>query len=74
MLKHTTNQFLMKGEAKMKESKHRKESDQGKEHYFMDVDRMINEGLGGGRVAGHHAGRIEQARELEKEDPPAVQD
>lgn len=58
----------------MDESSRRKESDQGKEHYYMDIDRMINEGLGGGRVAGHHAGRIEQARDLEKEDPTSVQD
>ncbi|MEW9702102.1 hypothetical protein [Paenibacillus sp. SI8] len=25
-------------------------NDQGQEDYFMDIDRMINEGLGGGNV------------------------
>ncbi|MCM2676688.1 hypothetical protein [Alkalicoccobacillus plakortidis] len=55
----------------MEKSKQQKESDQGKDKYFMDVDRMINEGLGGGKIAGHHAGNIEEARELEEEEPPA---
>lgn len=54
----------------MKDPKQKKESDQGKELYFMDVDRMINEGLGGGKVAGTHEGIIEEARSLEEEDPP----
>lgn len=27
--------------------------DQGRETKFMDVDRMVNEGLGGGRVTLH---------------------
>ncbi|WP_185971055.1 hypothetical protein [Alkalicoccobacillus porphyridii] len=58
----------------MKESKQKQESDQGREKYFMDVDRMINEGLGGGKIAGHHAGEIEEARPLEEEDPPSSSD
>ncbi|MDQ0205300.1 hypothetical protein [Alkalicoccobacillus murimartini] len=56
---------------KRSQAKTKTESDQGKEKYFMDVDRMINEGLGGGKIAGHHAGRIEESRPLEQEDPPA---
>ncbi|WP_170318232.1 hypothetical protein [Paenibacillus thalictri] len=27
---------------------------QGREDYFMDVDRMVNEGLGGGNVTLHN--------------------
>ncbi len=42
---------------------------EGRDEYFMDVDRMINEGLGGGSVNKARTGKIEQAHELEKEDP-----
>ncbi|HHY21896.1 MAG TPA: hypothetical protein GX525_08465 [Bacilli bacterium] len=39
--------------------------------YFMDVDRMINEGLAGGTVHNcYDCEQIEEARELEREDPP----
>ncbi|WP_413374620.1 hypothetical protein [Alkalihalobacillus sp. 1P02AB] len=51
--------------------KHEEEAHtEGREEFFMDIDRMINEGLGGGTVNEHHSGKIEQARELEKESPP----
>ncbi|MED4162333.1 hypothetical protein [Halalkalibacterium halodurans] len=43
---------------------------EGRDEFFMDVDRMINEGLGGGTVNDTHAGIIEEARSLEKEEPP----
>lgn len=43
---------------------------EGREDLFVDVDRMINEGLGRGTVNGTHAGKIEEAHSLEKEDPP----
>ncbi|WP_280772045.1 hypothetical protein [Salipaludibacillus daqingensis] len=46
-------------------------ANEGKEKYFIDVDRMINEGLGGGTVSmRENSGKIEAARELEKEEPP----
>ena len=27
---------------------------EGREDYFMDIDRMVNEGLGGGQVTEHN--------------------
>ncbi|TCP29299.1 hypothetical protein EV207_111101 [Scopulibacillus darangshiensis] len=44
---------------------------EGKKDYAFDVDRMINEGLGGGTVNleyDHPA--IDEARPLDDEDPP----
>ena len=52
--------------------KEKESKNEGRDEYFMDVDRMINEGLGGGTVADTHAGIIEESRELEEEDPPAT--
>lgn len=44
---------------------------EGREEYFMDVDRMINEGMSGGIVFQREEyTNIEEARELEKESPP----
>lgn len=44
---------------------------EGREKYFIDVDRMINEGLGGGTVSmRENSGRIEEARDFQLEDPP----
>ncbi|WP_368505544.1 hypothetical protein AB3N04_07880 [Alkalihalophilus sp. As8PL] len=52
-------------------SEKKKEScNEGRDEFFMDIDRMINEGLGGGVVNETHAGIIEETRELEKEDRP----
>ncbi|GMK44861.1 hypothetical protein PghCCS26_19890 [Paenibacillus glycanilyticus] len=28
--------------------------DEGRDNYFMDIDRMVNEGLGGGTVSEHN--------------------
>lgn len=42
---------------------------EGRDRYFLDVDRMLNEGLGGGMVSSH-GGRIEASRPLEREAPP----
>ncbi|MBE3595520.1 MAG: hypothetical protein IMW86_00575 [Hydrogenibacillus sp.] len=42
---------------------------EGKEDYWLDVDRMINEGLGGGVVSAEN-GLIEDARPLDREHPP----
>ncbi|OLO36417.1 hypothetical protein BTR23_15210 [Alkalihalophilus pseudofirmus] len=40
-------------------------------NFFMDVDRMINEGLGGGTVSmNYNSGEIEEARDLVEEEPP----
>ncbi|WP_142506171.1 hypothetical protein [Melghirimyces algeriensis] len=44
-------------------------TDEGRDSYWMDVDRMINEGLGGGNV-GQWSGLIEESRPLEQEEPP----
>ncbi len=42
-----------------------------REKGFIDVDRMINEGLAGGTVHENDAGLIEETRgSLEREDPP----
>ncbi|MCK0470317.1 hypothetical protein [Halalkalibacter sp. APA_J-10(15)] len=55
-----------------KKQKHSFIPDQNaREQAFLDVDRMINEGLGGGTVHGHDSGLIEETRgSLEQEDPP----
>ncbi|MGP7818977.1 hypothetical protein [Niallia sp. 01092] len=44
---------------------------EGKEAAYLDIDRMINEGMGGGYVV-HRADttNIEEARDLPEEDPP----
>lgn len=60
----------MKGGLSMTE-KDKERQDEGRRQYFMDVDRMINEGLGGGTVDDNRAGMIEEARPLQKEDPPS---
>lgn len=44
---------------------------EGRDEYYMDIDRMINEGMAGGVV--HSRGdevNIEEARDLVKEEPP----
>ncbi|NLP49980.1 hypothetical protein [Bacillus sp. RO1] len=44
---------------------------EGRDEYFMDIDRYINEGLAGGTVFERDQyTNIEEARELEKEEPP----
>lgn len=41
---------------------------EGRDQYFIDVDRMINEGLAGGTVITRKEHKqIEEARDLEKE-------
>lgn len=65
---HTS--VYMKGGLSMTE-KDKERQDEGRRQYFMDVDRMINEGLGGGTVDDNRAGMIEEARPLQKEDPPS---
>lgn len=49
-----------------KDSKH-----EGRDHYFIDVDRMINEGMAGGTVINREDYiQIGDTRSFEKEEPP----
>lgn len=44
---------------------------EGRDKVFMDVDRMINEGMSGGSVHfREESTNIEEARDLQKEQPP----
>ncbi|WP_243385862.1 hypothetical protein [Bacillus kexueae] len=44
---------------------------EGRNEAYMDIDRMINEGLSGGSVHyRYEMANIEEARDLEKEEPP----
>lgn len=44
---------------------------EGRDKVAIDVDRMINEGLAGGRVnVDEEYAQIEDARDLVKEEPP----
>lgn len=44
---------------------------EGRDKVALDVDRMINEGLAGGKVQGAESHRnIEEARNLHPEDKP----
>lgn len=45
---------------------------EGKDKVYLDIDRMINEGLSGGSVHERHdTVNIEEARNLTEEDPPS---
>lgn len=49
----------------------KKDREEEAKNFALDVDRMINEGLGGGTVnPKRHTGKIEQALDLEEEEPP----
>lgn len=53
------------------EKKKLENADEAREKFFLDEDRMINEGLAGGTVSGkENSGVIEEARDLEAEEPP----
>jgi len=44
---------------------------EGRDKVFMDVDRMINEGMSGGSVhSRQESTNIEEARDLQEEQPP----
>jgi hypothetical protein len=44
---------------------------EGRDQVYLDIDRMINEGMSGGSVhARHDTTNIEEARELYEEEPP----
>lgn len=46
---------------------------QGRDEYFMDIDRMTNEGLGGGNVTVHN-GLIEESTTDTMDHPESVLD
>lgn len=53
----------------------RKEKDrtvEGKDRFFMDIDRMTNEGLAGGYVTDEDNGEIDAAVEIESESEPTL--
>lgn len=44
---------------------------EGKDQVYLDIDRIINEGMAGGTVhARHDSTNIEEARDLVEEEPP----
>jgi hypothetical protein len=44
---------------------------EGKDKVYLDIDRIINEGLSGGSVHSRHdTTNIEEARNLTEEEPP----
>jgi hypothetical protein len=44
---------------------------EGRDKYYMDIDRMINEGMSGGSVhMRHDTTNIEETRDLVEEEPP----
>ncbi|WP_191272549.1 hypothetical protein [Neobacillus kokaensis] len=44
---------------------------EGRDAAYMDIDRMINEGMSGGSVhMRHDTTNIEEARDLTEEEPP----
>lgn len=44
---------------------------EGRDETYLDIDRMINEGLSGGSVhIREDAANIEEARDLTEEEPP----
>lgn len=44
---------------------------EGRDKVYLDIDRMINEGMSGGSVhARHDSTNIEEARDLIEEQPP----
>ncbi len=44
---------------------------EGRDHYFIDVDRMINEGMAGGTVINREEyTQIGDTRSFEEEEPP----
>jgi hypothetical protein len=54
-----TDRFTKKEGNLLSEDKLDSASNQGRDDHFMDIDRMVNEGLGGGNVSMHN-GLIEE--------------
>jgi len=44
---------------------------EGRDDYFMDIDRMVNEGLGGGMVTMHN-GLIDESTTDTMDEPESV--
>ncbi|WP_400246313.1 hypothetical protein AB3U99_05995 [Niallia sp. JL1B1071] len=48
---------------------------EGKDEVYLDIDRMINEGLAGGTVINRKDNtNIEETRELPEEEPPHIEE
>ena len=46
---------------------------EGRDKVYLDIDRMINEGMSGGSVHSRHdSTNIEEARDLVEEEPPII--
>lgn len=43
---------------------------EGRREAYLDIDRMINEGLAGGTVYEHGSPQIDQTIDLPEEEPP----
>ncbi|WP_191566127.1 hypothetical protein [Metabacillus idriensis] len=57
---------------KNKDTNERKDTEyEGRDKAYLDIDRMINEGLSGGSVhMRYDSANIEEAHDLEQEEPP----
>lgn len=56
---------------KNKESFHPDVNHEGRDKVYLDIDRMINEGMSGGSVhMRHDCTNIEEAHDLLEEEPP----
>jgi hypothetical protein len=55
-----------------KHNTHREDSRyEGRDKYYVDIDRMINEGLSAGSVhMRHDSANIEEAHDFTEEEPP----
>ena len=64
--------FIKGGKRQMSKKATEKGVDyEGRDELYLDIDRMINEGMSGGTVHyRENITNIEEARDLEKEDPP----
>lgn len=67
-----TKKTIVEGISKMKENSIKRDVNaEGKDKAFLDIDRMINEGLSGGSVhRNNELTNIEEARKLADEEPP----
>lgn len=55
----------------MSDNKNKDSQYEGRDRYFVDVDRMINEGLGGGTVNDkENSGLIGETHDFSEEEPP----
>lgn len=46
------------------------ETFEGRKHLFMDIDRMVNEGLAGGQITEHESGVIAKGEGFPKQETP----